>query len=540
MLIKEQILSERKSQYHKAPAHVPSVRCFHPLFIYNRVLNDKVLVNCRKCPACRYQYSVEIQQRLTKVCEKFPYVLFVTLTYDNAHMPIFLRISDHEFAHTRTGEIIDARTIDNFSYMRPRVKDPVTKEIKESMIDGFGVPYVPDIQGFIKRLRSRVARHFKNIYPSENEESKENKKLRYFFCAEYCPTSLRPHYHGLLFIRRKDVAEYVYKNVVSAWSFASLADGCVSYVRNNAASYVSKYVNGFDSLPSVLQTKSARPFHLASKDLGKIAFSFDRKTLEKIFFDGNIETLNVIDKDNRFAYVPYSYKAISRLFPKCQGFSIKSDLYKLWLFKKYRFSKYKKFRVNQFGEKELNRSVSMVFDNRCFSEQYDYEDDRFAKMCQYWCDYFNVTPEFYIQRLNHIYSSYKLLQLRSFYEFQEQNNSLDSKQRGLENLSCYDYLWRLLPRKMSSDEWRFTSPTEELIDDIGKPFFGTSYMALFGQFGLLYSDLYDEVGDIKLSLSDCFSNEQFVIDFRNDVTSKAQKYHKIKKINEHQFHFIDN
>lgn len=98
-----------------------------------------IIVPCGKCSLCKQKKSREWEFRAiceTQSSSNIPY--FVTLTYDNAHLP----------------------------------SDGVNKR---------------DIQLFLKRLRINL---FRSGYDDQN--------LRYFCCAEYGSNTHRPHYHLIL------------------------------------------------------------------------------------------------------------------------------------------------------------------------------------------------------------------------------------------------------------------------------------------------------------------------------------------------------
>lgn len=103
-------------------------------------------IPCGRCINCRLNRQREWALRCTLEAKRWPNNLFVTLTYDDAHLPIY-PYSD-----------------DNVSELRKR-----------------------DLQLFIKRLRERLRIDFDHV------------GLRYFACGEYGELSDRAHYHVILF-----------------------------------------------------------------------------------------------------------------------------------------------------------------------------------------------------------------------------------------------------------------------------------------------------------------------------------------------------
>ena len=84
MFIRDSVYSQRTVSDVKSP-----VSCFSPNLVYNPYLDEKVLVPCRNCAACRYNYSVDLQSRINDECKAHKYNFFFTLTYDNDHLPMY-------------------------------------------------------------------------------------------------------------------------------------------------------------------------------------------------------------------------------------------------------------------------------------------------------------------------------------------------------------------------------------------------------------------------------------------------------------------
>lgn len=101
------------------------------------------LIPCGHCTGCRLDKSREWANRCLLELQQHKSAYFVTLTYDDAHVPT---------AYSRSGA-------------------PTYTLCKK------------DFQLFIKRLRKRVA----------------PQRIRYFACGEYGGTTFRPHYHAIIF-----------------------------------------------------------------------------------------------------------------------------------------------------------------------------------------------------------------------------------------------------------------------------------------------------------------------------------------------------
>ena len=121
---------------------------------YDTVLYDSTgkemefqVIPCGKCIGCRLAYTRMWADRCIAEATRHDSSYFVTLTYDNEHLP--------HAVDPNTGEILDHGTL-----------------VKR------------DCQLFMKRLRKN--------YSYDN-------KIRFFLAGEYGSTTARPHYHVILF-----------------------------------------------------------------------------------------------------------------------------------------------------------------------------------------------------------------------------------------------------------------------------------------------------------------------------------------------------
>lgn len=109
---------------------------------------DYMTIPCGKCVGCRLEYSRQWANRCLLELEYHDAAYFVTLTYDDYHVP------------------------------RRYYSDPNTgvAEVSLSLCPR-------DVTLFLKRLR----------------KSFSGDRIRYFYCGEYGPSTWRPHYHLIIF-----------------------------------------------------------------------------------------------------------------------------------------------------------------------------------------------------------------------------------------------------------------------------------------------------------------------------------------------------
>lgn len=174
------------------------MECIHPL-----ALKGKGIVPCGKCLPClarkRDAWVVRLKEELKTSSSCF----FITLTYDDDHVPI--------------------------SYVGDEKIQVLNKR---------------DVQLWLKRLRKMIEPH----------------KVRYFLTSEYGLKTFRPHYHLLLFNFPKNFD--IYETVVKTWKNGFVM---VDKITDARIYYVAKYVTSPSLLPDYLLTKRNRPFTLSSR-----------------------------------------------------------------------------------------------------------------------------------------------------------------------------------------------------------------------------------------------------------------------------------
>lgn len=188
------------------------------------LVNGKFFTGCGRCLFCRIQKRTMWTMRMLHHQWKYPDSSFITLTYDNDHLPY--RGSDLR-----------------------------------------GILVKDDLQRFFKRLRSNFVR-LDVIHSSV--------KLSYYACGEYGEKGERPHFHAILFghklMESKDFVE-------GAWSMGRVdvqpvhAES-IGYV----AGYVAKKLGDFRR-----DTSRAAPFQLASNGIG---IDWLKGNMTKLMYDG--------------------------------------------------------------------------------------------------------------------------------------------------------------------------------------------------------------------------------------------------------------
>lgn len=274
--------------------------CQHRSFITNRYTGHRIAVDCGQCDYCIHKRAQKASMRVKTAGSAFKYSYFVTLTYDNEHVPLMncevlhseyedaLGISgDKVFGYERHSYIPvsdyqpeDSSLLRHIFFTQVQGTVPFDREIKE---------YVPvkdnwflsmdAIRSFIQKTQSvdnsvyPVAEQYGlgNLIPFLNYVDVQNyiKRLRkylyqvlgsyetlhFYAVGEYGPVHFRPHYHILLFTNSEQVSKVLRQCHDKSWK---LGRSDFQIARGGASSYVASYVNSLSSAP--LLYRSCRAF----------------------------------------------------------------------------------------------------------------------------------------------------------------------------------------------------------------------------------------------------------------------------------------
>lgn len=279
--------------------------CQHRSFITNKYTGARIAVDCGQCDYCIHKKAKKASMRVKTAGSAFKYSYFVTLTYDNAHIPLMnckVLHSDYEDALGISGDIhfgnehhryipVSEYECDDNSMLRhiffEQVQGtvPFDREIKEYLpvkdnwflsmdairsfinktqaVDKTDYPasaqygrdnlipflnYV-DVQNYVKRLRKHLSLKLGSY-----------ETLHFYAVGEYGPVHFRPHYHLLLFTNSDEVAEVLRYCHDKSWKL-----GRSDFQRSagGAGSYVASYVNSLCASP--LLYRSCRAFRPRSR-----------------------------------------------------------------------------------------------------------------------------------------------------------------------------------------------------------------------------------------------------------------------------------
>nr|DAQ25301.1 MAG TPA: Replication associated protein [Microviridae sp.] len=275
--------------------------CQHRSFITNRYNGARIAVDCGQCDYCIHKKAKKASMRVKTAGNSFKYSYFVTLTYDNEHVPLFkcdvldssyddvlnesgdihFGYEKHSFVPVSEYTCTDSSALRHIFFTQVQGTIPYNRSLSEyeevkdnwflsmdairsfidktktttpygkggEISDRYGNNLIPflnyvDVQNYIKRLRKHLFSKLGTYEP-----------LHFYAVGEYGPVHFRPHYHLLLFTNSDEVSEVLRYCHDKSWKF-----GRSDFQRSagGACSYVASYVNSLCSAP--LLYRSCRAF----------------------------------------------------------------------------------------------------------------------------------------------------------------------------------------------------------------------------------------------------------------------------------------
>lgn len=279
--------------------------CQHRSFITNKYTGARIAVDCGQCDYCIHKKAQKASMRVKTAGSAFKFSYFVTLTYDNDHVPLmYCKVlhSEYEDVVGISGDVHfgdeyhtyipvseyqcdDSSALRHIFFEQVQGTVPYDREIKAyvpvkdnwfvsmdairsfihktqavektdySVSEQYGrdnlIPFLNyvDVQNYIKRLRKYL---FQKLGSYES--------LHFYAVGEYGPVHFRPHFHLSLFTNSDQVAEVLRQCHDKSWKF-----GRSDFQRSTggSASYISSYINSLSAAP--LLYRSCRAFKPRSR-----------------------------------------------------------------------------------------------------------------------------------------------------------------------------------------------------------------------------------------------------------------------------------
>lgn len=436
--------------------------CEHPQRVYNKYIDKYVWVTCGKCNSCRNAKAYRWTDALERERLNSRYCLFVTLTFDDAHLPLAglgyypdFEISHQSFLKHEVSLVSNNVSDDKFCI-------PYTDFIKEHHLDEVdirlffglyrqfgGLPYASS--SVLQKFHKRLNKYFHDYV------TQEFKNFRYFAVSEFGSTTLRPHFHAIYFTDSSEVANEFRKGVSLSWK-QGLID--CQFVEKSACSYVAQYINKFADLPSFYQKGEFKTKYWFSKkpiigaryrhDTDGVGYECS-KDLQEILDTSAIEDcIQRKATDNKFVVVPLDSSTENYLFPKCVSFGQVSDSLRIELYSiscryvrkvregfkgflkdvvYYLFTLYSDYEYSvRFTETELSRFLYENFYKRWLSDDEDEHSAAFEWLRRVYylsrkfmrnCLIYKKSVKEYFRLIVEHYKKKELWLLGKFYEFQQ-------------------------------------------------------------------------------------------------------------------------
>nr|DAD71294.1 MAG TPA: Replication associated protein [Microviridae sp. ctJby12] len=279
--------------------------CQHRSFITNRYTGARIAVDCGQCDYCIHKRAQKASMRVKTAGSAFKHSFFVTLTFDNEHIPLMnckvlhseyedvvgisgdIHFGDeyHHYIPVSEYQCDDSSALYHIYFEQVQGTVPFDREIKKYVpikdnwflsmdairsfirksqsVDNSPYPaaekygldnlipflnYV-DVQNYIKRLRKHL---FKKLGSYET--------LHFYAVGEYGPVHFRPHFHLVLCTNSDEVAKVLRHCHDKSWN---LGRSDFQRAAGGASSYVASYVNSLCSAP--LLYRSCRAFRPRSR-----------------------------------------------------------------------------------------------------------------------------------------------------------------------------------------------------------------------------------------------------------------------------------
>lgn len=441
--------------------------CFAPRKVFNKYLGREVVANCGRCAYCRSLRAYDLTSRVQRefINQGGRSALFITLSYDNDHLPVYQYNGRSRKWHSNCGysEFGDLPECSVTDYPAP-VKYDIDGKMplralgtrsaaRYKMRPAFAHLCYPDVQRYLALVRSKffaLCSRYDNsplhIAYADPDLTYETFSFRYAVCGEYGPTTQRPHYHLVIWLNHSpNDSEFsaLAKVFSSSWSLGAVDLQAVT--SDGVAPYLADYVTGLGNIPSVLQGKRLRPcFHFSQNDtIGMFRLGEDE--VSQILFSGDAFRRRYDDKKQSIIIEELPRSSLNRYFPRCKGFSV-NDITRLSYVYGYCYRYFREGGVTHTPDEvdalsmvDIPWPVRLMSDDaaryfrvapRLLGSAFNLPDnvrnglftwsraDRYAALqCYRACVKYGVTPFVYICQLRSIYARIHSRKLARFYDW---------------------------------------------------------------------------------------------------------------------------
>lgn len=391
--------------------------CEHPVRIKDKLTHRYKYVPCGKCNTCRNQAASTWIERIEQESQCHAFTLFVTLTYDEKHVPMaYLNPHDPNMLCDIDRDLYI--NLSDISGFKPSSRLYVHRRKR--------IPYADrkDIQDFFKRFRYYFENNLIN-------NSNENKKIRYYCVSEYGPTTYRPHYHALIWFDSKTNARCISNLISKSWKFGRID---AQFAKGKCAQYVARYVNCVASLPKIYLHNSLRPFVLCSKAPAIGTLQINSKEIREIFDNGLVERVIYSQREHKSKVSPLWFTLENTLFPKVSGFNQFDHHERVTLYSIYSICPSEGFDnflnwIEELYRKPFRTWLSeYLIDLLCKDKDSHYWRSDYCRLRSLYYTssrvyhqrrVFGVSLDEYVSKIEQYYCNKEKYKLKKFYQFQE-------------------------------------------------------------------------------------------------------------------------
>lgn len=318
--------------------------------MYNKYTHKLIYVPCGQCHECQQRHADAHLSRIYNHERDMNYFrVFITLNYCNEALP-YIDILDENNTRTtfnvyrscqlyyyashghsprricRPGrKLLGVVSVNQFDNKRcySEVLDGLLHPQKFSYCDtAVGVIWTKDFSDFMCRFRKNL----KRVYKLDT-----NGNISFYKMAEYGPTTLRPHFHAILYFPAswKQYYQQIKRSIIAAWPYASVRQVSENIsIAQSGQRYVSQYCVRPSEYPDFLKIRkiSQRPSFSRSFGFNPLYFSSD-KILHAFERRALTYTYDYCDKAGHSitTTIPIPKYIIRRYFPFVKGACEMSD-----------------------------------------------------------------------------------------------------------------------------------------------------------------------------------------------------------------------
>lgn len=289
--------------------------CESPVRVFNQKLQSFVYVPCGKCVYCRSSKSYAWKRRLDAEMLHYAYTLQITLTYDNAHLPTVTIFPDRRIVYDQ----FEDKPIEG--YLPIDIYDDLQKYYNKDSYGNYTIPIClhRDINQFVLTLKSQIY-------------------VRYYIQSEIGPTTLRPHYHGLLF--SNEDPEKLISIVCQAWQKCDWSIHRQYLHLADSSSYCTSYVASTVNYPKIFRYLRFSMFSSKSVNPPLGSESYSTKDIESFKSAKVIRTALFNNAKSEYVDVPFLRYHENRYFPKLPRDCNLTDSARHFLYKSYDFARF--------------------------------------------------------------------------------------------------------------------------------------------------------------------------------------------------------